>query len=88
MTGYQPDTTLLRAIGIEFDEVTKRPVHNPATLESNVPGIFVAGVITAGNVSGEVFIENSRHHGELILAAIQSRSTGKSQPPMDADKRR
>jgi thioredoxin reductase (NADPH) len=78
MTGYQPDLSLMRSLGIEFDERTKRPAHDPATLESNVRGLFVAGVITAGNVSGEVFIENSRHHGELILKAI-SRDRAKPQ---------
>lgn len=74
MTGYQPDVSFLESIGVQFDPVTKRPKHDPKTLETNVPGIFVAGVITAGNVSGEVFIENSRHHGELIRDAILKRS--------------
>ena len=71
MTGYQPDTALLRACGVEFDGATKRPRYNPETLETNVPGLFVAGVIAAGNISAEIFIENSRHHGALILKALQ-----------------
>ena len=71
MTGYQPDTSLLRACGVEFDEKTKRPRYDLDTLETNVPGLFVAGVIAAGNISAEIFIENSRHHGTLILKALQ-----------------
>jgi thioredoxin reductase (NADPH) len=73
MTGYEPDTELLRRIGVEFDPATKRPRHDPATLESSVPGIFLAGVILSGNVGGEIFIENSRHHGAQILAALRAR---------------
>jgi thioredoxin reductase (NADPH) len=73
MTGYQPDIALLTEMGIEIEPVTKRPKHDPATLESNVPGIYIAGVITAGNISSEVFIENSRHHGELILNSIKAK---------------
>ncbi len=41
-----------------------------------VPGLFVAGVITAGNVSDGVFIENSRHHGELIARRLRDRFSG------------
>jgi thioredoxin reductase (NADPH) len=71
MTGYQPDVQFLRGMGVEVDPVTKRPLHDPETLETNVPGLYVAGVITAGNISNEVFIENSRHHGGLILRSIR-----------------
>jgi thioredoxin reductase (NADPH) len=73
MTGYQPDVRLLEAMGVAVDPETKCPRCDPATLETNVPGIFVAGVIVAGNVSGAIFIENSRHHGRMILDAIRAR---------------
>jgi len=70
LTGYEPDVTLLRRCGVEVDDATKRPHYDPETLETNVPGLFVAGVIAAGNISAEIFIENSRYHGEKILKGI------------------
>lgn len=72
-TGYDPPVEFLRAMGIRLAAETNVPDHDPATLETNVPGLFVAGTIVAGNVSGHIFIENSRHHGELILAALRAR---------------
>lgn len=48
------------------------PLHDPATLETPTPGLFVAGVITGGNISGKVFIENSRHHGDLIAPRVRA----------------
>ncbi len=71
MLGYDPPVGFLRSIGIDLEEGSNRPAHDMATLESNVPGLFVCGVITFGNISGHVFIENSRHHGELILPRVQ-----------------
>lgn len=73
MTGWRPDHTLLRKIGVEIDENTGIPRHDPETLETNVPGVFVAGVLTAGFDANKVFIENSRHHGDAIVAALRSR---------------
>ncbi len=73
MTGYQPDVRFLRAMGIEVNAETREPVCDPETLETNVPGLFVAGVILAGTISGAIFIENSRHHGEMILAGIRAK---------------
>lgn len=72
MTGYQPDVSLLESMGIRVNPVTKRPECDPHTLETNVPGIYAAGVIIAGSVSGEVFIENSRTHGQRILKSIHA----------------
>lgn len=71
MLGYDPPVEYLKGLGIELEPETNRPAHDPETLETNVPGLFVCGVITHGNVSGHVFIENSRHHGELMLPRIQ-----------------
>ncbi|MBX7245214.1 MAG: YpdA family putative bacillithiol disulfide reductase [Candidatus Sumerlaeaceae bacterium] len=73
MTGYKPDTTMLEKAGIHYDPDTFRPAADPNTLETNIPGLYVAGVIVSGNISGEIFIENSRHHGELILHAIREK---------------
>ncbi|MCB2156146.1 YpdA family putative bacillithiol disulfide reductase [bacterium] len=70
-TGYDPPAGFLRNMGIEIEEGTNIPKHDPETLETNVPGLFIAGTIIAGNVSGHVFIENSRHHGDMILKGLQ-----------------
>lgn len=75
-TGYDPPAAFLRSMGIDVEAGTNIPRHDPETLETNIPGLFVAGTIIAGNVSGRVFIENSRHHGEMILAGIQRRAAG------------
>jgi thioredoxin reductase (NADPH) len=69
LTGYQPDRAFLESLGIELGEKLA-PAHNPETLETNVPGIYVAGVITVGSESSKVFIENSRHHGTQIIGHI------------------
>ena len=68
LIGYRPDTELFRRIGIEIDETTGRPAHDPATLETNVPGVFLAGSVTAGYRTGDIFIENGRFDGERIFA--------------------
>lgn len=70
MTGYHPDHHFLKKIGIEIDEESGRPSFEPNTMETNVPGAFIAGVIAAGNNANEIFIENGRFHGELIADAI------------------
>ncbi|WP_404452867.1 YpdA family putative bacillithiol disulfide reductase [Virgibacillus necropolis] len=73
MTGYKPDHDFLRQIGIEFDGLSGRPQFNENTLETNIPGVFVAGVIAAGYNNNKIFIENGRHHGKLIADAIINR---------------
>ncbi len=70
LTGYHPDFDLLRSIGIEINPKTMRPVCNPETLESNVPGVYLAGVIIAGMDTNEIFIENGRYHGRQIVSDI------------------
>ena len=74
LTGYQPDFPLLRKFGIEINSKTMRPICNPETLETNVPGIYLAGVIIAGMDTNEIFIENGRFHGQLIVADIMKKS--------------
>lgn len=71
LTGYHPDFDLLRSAGIEISPQTMRPVCNPETLESNVPGVYLAGVIIAGMDTNEIFIENGRFHGKQILDDIR-----------------
>ena len=76
MTGYHPDFEFLEKLGIRLDPETRKPACNPKTLESNIAGMYVAGVIVGGRFTGEIFIENGRFHGKQIIAAI----TGKHVP--------
>jgi thioredoxin reductase (NADPH) len=73
LTGYHPDTTLLRQAGVRVDETTLVPEHDPATLETTVPGLFVAGALVSGRQTSRIFIENGRFHGEAIVGAITGR---------------
>ncbi|HEY7408995.1 MAG TPA: YpdA family putative bacillithiol disulfide reductase [Gemmatimonadaceae bacterium] len=70
LTGYTPEHELLRRVGAAIDPETGTPVHDPATMETDVPGVFIAGVISAGNDANKVFIENGRGHGELIARRL------------------
>jgi thioredoxin reductase (NADPH) len=70
MTGYRPDLEFLASLGIRLDPASQRPRTNPDTLESDRPGIFLAGVIVAGMHTNEIFIENGRFHGKKIAEAI------------------
>ena len=70
MTGFAPNVSLLKQIGVRIDAVTGVPAHDPATLETDVPGVFIAGVVVAGFDANKVFIENGRFHGDKILARI------------------
>lgn len=70
MTGYQPDITLLKKIGIKINEQTGRPMYNERTFETNVDNVYVAGVIISGYNGNETFIENGRYHGSYISEAI------------------
>ncbi len=70
LTGYHPDFTFLRNLGVALDPETNKPSLNPDTLESNVPGIYLAGVVIGGNHTSEIFIENGRFHGKQIAAAL------------------
>ncbi len=73
LTGYRPDFDFLRRLGIELEPQECRPVCNPQTLESNVKGIYLAGVIVAGSRTNEIFIENGRFHGKMIAADISAK---------------
>jgi len=73
LTGYHPDYEFLTGLGIELQKPEMRPVCNPQTFESNVPGIYVAGVIVAGSRTSEIFIENGRFHGRQIAADLRSK---------------
>ncbi|AEH47415.1 YpdA family putative bacillithiol disulfide reductase [Parageobacillus thermoglucosidasius] len=79
MTGYHPDHEFLKKMGVGVDPETGRPLYDPETMETNVRGIFIAGVIAAGNDANEIFIENGRFHGEQIAACIAKREKEKKQ---------
>lgn len=75
MTGYQPNFSLLKSMGITIgNDEMKTPSHNPETMETNVPGIFLAGVICGGLQTNKWFIENSRVHAEVIVKTILDRN--------------
>ena len=72
MTGYQPDFSFLKKLGIELgDDEYKTPVHNPDTMETNIEGIYLAGVICGGLKTNKWFIENSRNHASIIFSNIK-----------------
>jgi thioredoxin reductase (NADPH) len=73
MTGYHPDFNFLEKLGVRFEGEDRLPVCNSETLESNVQGIYLAGVIVAGSRTNEIFIENGRFHGRQIARAMASK---------------
>jgi thioredoxin reductase (NADPH) len=77
MTGFAPNMDLLREMGVPIDEKTGIPDHDSATLETSIPGVFIAGVVVAGFDANKVFIENGRFHGDKIVARL----TGNLAPP-------
>jgi len=76
MTGYVPDFKFLESVGILLDkENSNKPVLNPETLESNQKNIYIAGVIVSGMKTSELFIENTRHHGKMIIDDIRAKNS-------------
>jgi thioredoxin reductase (NADPH) len=80
LTGYHPDFRFIESLGVQLDPANARcPVCNRKTLESNVPGIYLAGVIVAGERTNEIFIENGRFHGDLIAKDLAARFPASAQ---------
>ena len=77
MTGFAPSVDLLKQLGVSIDSFTGIPHHDTKTLETNVPGVFIAGVVVAGYDANKVFIENGRFHGDQIVARL----LGREAPP-------
>jgi thioredoxin reductase (NADPH) len=73
MIGYVPDPGLLRHLDVPIDPETGIPAHDPSTMETTVPGVFIAGVIAAGYDANKIFIENGKLHGPLIAASVAGR---------------
>ncbi|MDN4066952.1 YpdA family putative bacillithiol disulfide reductase [Paenibacillus vini] len=70
LTGFRPDRKLMLDAGVEMSGEMEKPVFNPETMETNIPGIYVAGVIASGRNANEVFIESGRDHGRLLAEHI------------------
>ena len=71
MTGYQPNFNLLKQLGVSFkNDKYKTPTYNRLTMESNVPGVYLAGVVCGGLKTNKWFIENSREHAPKIIENI------------------
>lgn len=71
MTGYQPDFEMLKKLGVQLaDEQSNLPVYDPETMETNLPGLYLAGVVCGGMDTHKWFIENSRVHAEQIFKHI------------------
>ncbi|CAN5263468.1 YpdA family putative bacillithiol disulfide reductase [soil metagenome] len=80
MTGYTPDYSLLRSAGVHVDAETGVPEHDAATFETNVPGIYVAGVLVAGYDANRIFIENGKFHGQRIVANLGGAGAASESP--------
>ena len=70
LTGYHPDFAFIESLGVKLDPLTKKPAMNPETHESNIPGVYLAGVVIGGRHTSEIFIENGRFHGKQIALAL------------------
>lgn len=75
LTGYQPDLSFLRRTGIHLsDDARLQPYYDPETMQTNIPGLYLAGVVCGGMNTHSWFIENSRVHAELIVRNIKDNS--------------
>jgi len=84
MTGFAPSLNLLRETGVPIDPTTGIPAHDSKTLETSVPGVFIAGVLVAGYDANKVFIENGRYHGDRIVARLLGQRAP-SEPKLSAE---
>jgi thioredoxin reductase (NADPH) len=73
LTGFRPNRKLLVEAGVRMQDGGDKPEHNPDTMETNVPGLYIAGVIASGDNANEVFIETGRWHGKLIAQDLASK---------------
>lgn len=80
LVGYRPDHRLVRRLGIPIDPATGEPRHDPETMATPVPGVYLAGVAAAGYDANKIFIENGRWHGERIVRHILSRRQAAARP--------
>jgi thioredoxin reductase (NADPH) len=78
LTGYHPDFDFLAAVGVQIEGKDRCPACDPQSLESNIPGLYLAGVIVAGMRTNEIFIENGRFHGRQIAQDIEAKLAGRT----------
>jgi thioredoxin reductase (NADPH) len=78
LTGYHPDFDFLTALGVRIEGKDRCPACDPQSLESNIPGLYLAGVIVAGMRTNEIFIENGRFHGRQIAQDIEAKLAGRA----------
>ncbi len=83
LTGYQPNFEFLRKVGINLsDDERLQPFYDPATMETNIPGLYLAGVVCGGMNTHVWFIENSRIHAGMIIRNILHRKELTISPPI------
>lgn len=70
LIGYRPNVAFLASLGIVMNPDTLEPSHSPESMETNIPGLYVAGGMVGGKFNNKVFIENGREHGKKIIRAI------------------
>ena len=73
LIGYEPDFAFLTRCGVHLEGPERVPSHDPESLESNVPNLYLAGAILGGTEIGKIFIENSRHHAAIVASSIERR---------------
>jgi len=74
MTGYKPNFDFLKKVGIKLTDDKFIPTYNPGTMETNLPGLYLAGVVVGGMDTHLWFIENSRIHADMIIGDIVSKA--------------
>jgi len=81
LTGYEQDNSLLKLAGVDLNELEQKPVYDEQTMETNVPGVYVAGTATGGTQQRySVFLENCHVHVERIVAAVQGKARQIAEP--------
>lgn len=73
LTGYHCSTKFFDQLGVRYNEKTLRAEYNPETFQTNVAGVYLAGSVIGGRINGEIFIENGRFHGEVLMKAVVNR---------------
>jgi len=76
LTGYHCSTKFFDDLGVRYNADTLRAEHNPETFETQVPGVYLAGSVIGGRLNGEIFIENGRLHGEILMKSIAKAGNG------------
>ena len=71
LTGYRPDFDFMRTMGIKIDDTFERAIYNHDTFETNVPGLYISGVVAAGKDRGNVFVEHGREHASKSITDIK-----------------